>query len=643
MSATTSSDKPVDEAKKEADPDFRIYARSGLIPNVTLYFIESTAPDNVEDRVNTDDTPPKGLERVDTDKAIKEIAQTLAPKGEPEAEADLVVMVHGFNTPRDAARDFFADAVKALEKDQKAIFSPGRRIVCIGYRWPSEAMFHKVLASSLTAMPLFLRGLFFFSAVVLLSSAMGWAPRLLEPLTLVAVALFGVIVVLVLLRAIVYFRDIHRATNYGVPDLVEVIRQIDLEVSNLVDSSEYAETRSKRRRIALSFIGHSMGGLVVTNTLRVLSDVFDPEVITTYLSGEARREFATESGGGAGEASEKSDEESGHTPSVSSKIGHVFTLMRFLLASPDIPAETLLADRANFLRSALERFREAYLFSSEGDEVLRLISTTANYFSFPTGNRVYGYRLGNAEILSTGFGGISADGLLRKLRTGVETLSELAGATRRSGAALLRRRSDPAAVAKIFTYFDCTDYVDGEPPKGLLTQARNYKAENPDAGIPYLEHIKLLWLYASPIVPEEKRINVHGGYFQGEVSQRLIYRLACLGFSRAVTKAYPNQDVMLSECEKHGIRVILSKRLDSPASKKDREAMDTPEILNDRARAKALRDLYDAGVTPEMLHELRAKQVRPAPGEVVVTKETVEIGAVKIPRPNAAGEGDSHS
>ena len=197
----------------------------------------------------------------------------------------------------------------------------------------------------------------------------------------------------------------------------------------------------------------------------------------------------------------------------------------------------------------------------------------------------------------------------------------------------------PAAVAKIFTYFDCTDYVDGEPPKGLLTQARNYKAENPDAGIPYLEHIKLLWLYASPIVPEEKRINVHGGYFQGEVSQRLIYRLACLGFSRAVTKAYPNQDAMLSECEKHGIRVILSKRLGSPASKKDREAMDTPEILNDRARAKALRDLYDAGVTPEMLHELRAKQVRPAPGEVVVTKETVEIGAVKIPRHNTAGRG----
>jgi len=638
MSATTSSDKPVDEAKIQATPDFRIYARSGLIPNVTFYFIEGTAPDNVEDRVNTDETPPKGLERVDTNKAIRDIAETLAPKGEADGDADLVVMVHGFNTPRDAARDYFADAVVALEKDQKAIFAPGRRIVCIGYRWPSERVFHKVLASSLSAMPLFLRGLLFFTAVVLLSSVLGWA-SLLAPLTLVAMALFGVIVVLVLLRAIVYFRDIYRATNYAVPDLVEVIRQIDLEVTNLVDSSDYAQTRGTRKRIALSFIGHSMGGLVVTNMLRVLSDVFDPEVITTYLSGEAREGVATEPGGGGGEPSARSDEDSGHTPSVSSKIGHVFTLMRFLLASPDIPAEALLADRANFLRSALERFREAYLFSSEGDEVLRMVSTTANYFSFPTGNRVYGYRLGNAEILTSGFGGINAHGLLQKLRTGAEKLSELAGATRRHGAASLRRRADPAAVAKIFTYFDCTDYVDGEPPKGLLTQARNYKAENPDAGIPYLEHLKLLWLYASPLVPEEKRINVHGGYFQGDVTQRLIYRLACLGFSRAVTQAYPDQAAMLSECEKRGIRVILSRRLDSAASAKPRELMDTPEIRNDRARAKALRDFYDAGVTPETLRALREKQARPAPVEVVVTDKSVEIGEVKIPR-NMAAEGD---
>jgi hypothetical protein len=55
----------------------------------------------------------------------------------------------------------------------------------------------------------------------------------------------------------------------------------------------------------------------------------------------------------------------------SSDIGNVFTLKRFVLASPDISAETLLSNRGNFLASALARFDEAYLFSNEGDEVLR--------------------------------------------------------------------------------------------------------------------------------------------------------------------------------------------------------------------------------------------------------------------------------
>src|SRR5208282_5699206 len=97
----------------------------------------------------------------------------------------------------------------------------------------------------------------------------------------------------------------------------------------------------------------------------------------------------------------------------------LFTLMRFVLASPDVPAETLLADRANFLASSLRRFREAYLFSSEGDEVLRLISTTVNYFTFPTASRNYGYRLGNTEILRSSFGAAPDDQeVLTTLRVG---------------------------------------------------------------------------------------------------------------------------------------------------------------------------------------------------------------------------------
>ncbi|ARN81551.1 alpha/beta hydrolase [Methylocystis bryophila] len=627
-------EKDVDVAKIRDAPDFRIYANSTFIPKVTFYFIESTAPDNVEQRANVDDTAPDGLARVDTDKAIRDIAETLTPTGAPETEADLVVMVHGFNTPRPNARNFFAAAVAALKKDQGAIFSqdPLRPVVCIGYRWPSEAMFGGVLWSSLCAMPLFPRGVFLFSVAALAARAMGWVPGLTEVLTPVAVALLAAIVVLALLRAIVYFRDIYRATNYGVPDLVEVIRQIDLEVSTRVDA-EAAEARKKRKRIALSFIGHSMGGRVVTNAIRVLSDVFDQGVITTTLSGARRPEFAAESSGGGGDHSEESEETPDDTPAVSSKIGHVFTLMRFLLASPDIPAETLLADRANFLRSSLERFREAYLFSSEGDEVLRMISTTANYFSFPTGDRTYGYRLGNAEILSSGFGEVKVGRrLLKTLRTGSKKLGELADATRRGNAAAApRKRWDPAAVAKIFSYFDCTDYVDGEPPKGLLTRARNFKAESSNAGISYLEHLKLLWRYAWPFVPKEERINVHGGYFEGEVSQRLMYRLACLGFTHATkAPAYPSRGDMLNECAEHGIRVILSKRLDSEASQKEREPMDTPEIMNDRAIAEAVQKICEIGVSWRDLC---------GPRGITETDEDIVIGGIRIPKRRLDGLG----
>ena len=133
-----------------------------------------------------------------------------------------------------------------------------------------------------------------------------------------------------------------------------------------------------------------MGGLIVTNAIRVLSDVFGRDVIRTTLSGRLRPEMAAR-------------EREGGDDEVPGRIGHVFTLTRFLLVSPDIPAEALLADRGNFLASSLRRFREAYLFSNEGDEVLRAISTAVNYFTFPTLSRVYGYRLGNAEILTSDF------------------------------------------------------------------------------------------------------------------------------------------------------------------------------------------------------------------------------------------------
>jgi hypothetical protein len=534
-------------ASARPDPDFRVYSTAGQIPNAGFYFIESTAPDSVEERVDPGGKPLDGLTLIDPDQAVKDIALTLTPEHEPEVDANLVVMVHGFNTPRERALDFYAKALEAIEIDREKLFGDAaRRTVCVGYRWPSERI-GSVLRSSLSALPVF--PLIILTASVLAIALCVWivaalltlagvfetdlTRHLLTIIVIVCGLLIIVIVVLALLRAIVYFRDVYRATNYGVPDLVEVIRQIDREaVQRLRDLGE-TQARSQRRRIALSFVGHSMGGLVVTNAIRVLSDVFSKDVIRTTLSGRLRPEMAAR-------------ERQGEDDEVPGRIGHVFTLMRFLLVSPDIPAEALLADRANFLASSLRRFREAYLFSNEGDEVLRAISTAVNYFTFPTLSRVYGYRLGNAEILTSGFGATPpGQHSLDILRAGTETLSSLSGKTTRA--------QRPAEVARAFTFFDCTDYKDGDPLRGMLTEALNFKRDNPTASIPLWAQFKLLILYMLG------RIDVHGGYFDGAVAQRLIYRLACLGGEGSLG-AYGDMEAMLAECAEHQIRVMLSER-----------------------------------------------------------------------------------
>jgi Putative serine esterase (DUF676) len=539
--------------------DFHVSSTTGQIEGVTFYFIESTAPDNVDPPPDPDIAHPAVLRSVPADEAVKQIAGILVPPDDPGANASLVVMVHGFNNPPASVLRFYEGALKALQADKDAIFGdPRRKVVCIGYRWPSESI-GQVMWSSLEALPLTPLWLFGIAAVILVLRLLGWLVGFFNPtvgwlawlstaLTLAAVALFALNSLIVLLRGIVYFRDVYRAINYGVPDLVEVIRQVDREASGALVN---AAGRS-RNRVSLSFIGHSMGGLVVTEAIRVLSDVFDSKAIRTTLSGRVR-------------AQSEEKKPIGEAPG---KIGHVFTLARFVLASPDIPAETLLTARANFLASSLRRFREAYLFSNEGDEVLLLISTIVNYFSFPTRRRNYGYRLGNVETLSEGFGKIADSGVLARLRVGDKTLADLSDKTSQA------TQDDFTDVANAFTYFDCTDYVDGPDNRGMLTEARNYKAGNPNGRIPWYEHLWLLFR-CSPFCPPSKRINVHGGYFDGAVAQQLIYRLACLGFEDTA-KAFGGEAQMMNTCAARQIRVMPSARLKS-RHRRPIERMDAPQ------------------------------------------------------------------
>jgi hypothetical protein len=249
-------------------------------------------------------------------------------------------------------------------------------------------------------------------------------------------------------------------------------------------------------------------------------------------------------------------------PRASRRIGNVFSLRRFVLASPDIPAEALLSNRANFLQASLLRFDEAFLFSNEGDEVLRQISTIANYFIFPTRTSTHGFRLGNVEILSEGYGVITpapAD-FLNILRIGFRTLQQLYDELK-----TVRPEAIQKVLPEVFTYFDCTDYRDREylamerrwgPERPLLTYGLRTKRHNPTKGLNFFQHIKLLFSYPKPI-------NCHGGYFQGDLSQELMYRLVCLGYHTTVA-AYGGLPGLSARCDQKQIRVVVSPELTVP-------------------------------------------------------------------------------
>ncbi|HWX08184.1 MAG TPA: hypothetical protein VN065_20315 [Bradyrhizobium sp.] len=533
---------------------FKAYKADGT--RIPTYFIESTAPDNVDDTENIDDTDKEMPSEVraklkhfkDSDDAVKEIADVLANGANP----NLVVMVHGFNNPEPAVLKMYTAAAEAIQRDDKI---PGEQgLVCVGYRWPSEKMGAPAPASW-SALPILpTRVLYAGAAIFVLASPVfylvwvftGKWPEFLVSvfahlLTLVGLIAAGLILMAVLLRVIVYFRDNYRASNYGVPDLIQIIRAIDRKVV------ERRRARGQKdepdQRVQLSFIGHSMGGFLVTNTIRTLTDVFKHPV-------EALNHFGADA----------------PPPGRHLKtIGTVFELKRFVLASPDIPAEALLSDRGNFLASSLSRFDEAYLFSNEGDEVLRQISTLANYFVFPTKSRDYGFRLGNVEILSSSFGLIkpAENDFLGTLRVGNLTLQQLydkledAEASRHRIARTKRVPRLPAA----FSYFDCTDYVDqnndGEPGQKLLTFAKclKHKEGNPKARLSFGSHLQLLYAYVVDHKP-----NVHGGYFEGLLSQQLIYRLACLGYD-ATKAAYGGESLLGKACADKQIRVLLSPLL----------------------------------------------------------------------------------
>lgn len=348
--------------------------------------------------------------------------------------------------------------------------------------------------------------------------------------------------VVVIFRILVYFRDAFRAEHFGVPDLVEFIRHLDLELDKQL-------AKYPRRRVSLSFIGHSMGALVAAGTVRILTDVFDQNSMADLDSAE-------------------------HAESPKPEIGRRLRLGNLVLVSPDIPAEALLSGRSNFLASSIRRFREAHLFSNEADVVLRCISAIANAFSFPSSTRKHGQRLGNTHVTwqkgqpKPPFGIVNpiANGMpqivptaefLKLLFVGRFPVPEIQQS--------LRQQKYGESLANCVTYFDCTDYRDTTEGSGQMIPALSYARKmrfigRADMGLLLVNYLRIGWLFPG------WRKDVHSAYFDFPMVRTLIYSTAEGGAQYAIASLspagedFPKQvDTFHQATSDRGLQVLFSE------------------------------------------------------------------------------------
>lgn len=544
MSSTPSGDSPREDAALAPLRDLPLVVlrplESGGTPNpatapgIPGYLALSTAAANVEDPF------PEGLDplrkgpaalRRDTDRHLKEIAALLADRsGEPE----VVVAVHGFCNDLKAAEAWYKE-IHAWVSGQSDLAS--RNVVFLGYRWPAENIFDRLLQrlrDAFCALPTLPRWLLLFNGLAalgliaaLLSGRVGGVTVLM--LTL-AVGVAAFVVAIVLLRLVVYFRDTYRSSYYGTPDLVELLRQLDGVIAR----------KEPKPRVKLSFLAHSLGNSVVTGTIRVLANAFEVEAVGTLNGFQPDK-------------------------SPSSDIGQSFRLERMVLVAPDIPVESVIPRRSNGLRSALRRMHESHVFTNEGDLALRLASTAANYFSFPARTRFSGYRLGNLtmrhfEDQNDRRGqdpryGIASDadgipGLPVKHLEIRASDAEHRGLTEVPFAPWVA--SGDWQVTNLLSYYDCTDSL--HQGRGLVSQARRVPALN------LIGYLRLTLAYLLFNVNSSWGVDTHGGYFRGETGRLLIYRLAFAGFEELLRSLAGQQSDLEGFCRQRQIQLALALR-----------------------------------------------------------------------------------
>ena len=128
---------------------------------------------------------------------------------------------------------------------------------------------------------------------------------------------------------------------------------------------------------------------------------------------------------------------------------------------------------------------------------------------------------------------------MNELRIGYRSLLELYES--------LHLRVVQSALPQVFSYFDCTDYVE-DGKRFLSLVSRKTDSSGRLMTVSAFQHIRLLLYYLVRNIKLFQRIipnmpDVHSGYFDTKELSRLIYRLACFGFD--ASEATYVQDRML--------------------------------------------------------------------------------------------------
>ena len=418
----------------------------------------------------------------------------------------VVVRIHGYNVPLKSVREEYKQAERKFRDDACRLTEspPNDYVLFLHYAWPSERIGAGGPLRWIRAMPMGLWLLFALGSLLAFLAA-GW-------LAAIGQLCLGIGITLMLLRMVTYFRDRERASTFGVFDAVEMVRALHHLVKEIIpDRSYLSDLQSgKEPRISLSFLGHSMGTFLTTMLIRVLTNVFDPEADSHLWSANAQ------SGPFGGPSCPPSFEEQANERQREqlAQIGDLFSLDRLILVAADIPVWTITTGRSNYLASCLRRFRQTFLFVNDADMVLRLASTLANYFVFPSGTRIGGYRLGNLSIKGRtrrqGYG----------KRVGDLSDLELHGALGTQSLCDNRTFRCQRWIGYPLNVIDCTDYDDGGRYLSAFT-ARNA--------------VQRFFNYAATLMAmlagslKLSTIDGHGGYFQGKFCMNLLYELALYG------------------------------------------------------------------------------------------------------------------